>query len=157
MYLISSIAYVLLLYVGVDGQTVTIVTDPAGVPVDGQNNTFDYPILTSVTLMCIATAADGSPVNVTSYDWKSSQIAEIIALNSSIRHAITIDNLVARDADTVSCTATIDGANYTSDPLTLRISGELNQHFMILSSRNTNGLQIESCIFKLLWMDTLHS
>ena len=135
MCLIPSIALcILLLYIGVDGQTVTIVTDPAGVPVDGQDNTFDYPILTSVTLMCIATAADGSPATVTSYCWHSSQTT----LNIPNSHAITFDNLLARDTGTVSCTATIDGTNYTSDPLTLRISGELNQHFMNLSSRNTN-------------------
>ena len=108
------------LYVGVDGQTVTIVTDPAGVPVDGQNNTFDYPILTSVTLMCIATTADGSPANVTSYRWTHSNGIGLIFTNS---HAITFDNLLANDAGTVSCTATIDGTDYISDPLTLRISG----------------------------------
>ena len=141
MCLISSITYVILLYVGVDGQTVTIVTDPAGVPVDGQNNTFEYPILTSVTLMCIATAADESPANVTSYRWSSMDIT----INNPNSHAITFDNLLAQHAGTVNCTATIDGTDYTSDPLTLRISGELNHHFMILSSRNTNGL----------WMDTL--
>ena len=141
MCLISSITYVILLYVDVDGQTVTIVTDPAGVPVDGQNNTFDYHILTNVTLMCIATAANGSPATVTSYHWNSNDIT----INIPNSHAITFDNLLANDNGRVSCTATIDGTDYTSDPLTLRISGELNHHFMILSSRNTIGL----------WMDIL--
>ena len=160
MCLIPSIAYViLLLYVGVDGQTVTIVTDPAGVPVDGQNNTFDYPILTSVTLMCIATAADGSPANVTSYHWNAQGQGQVgedtgTSVNNTVNN--TFDNLLAQHAGTLNCTATIDGTDYISDPLTLRISGELNQQFMILSSRNINGLQIESCTYKSLWMDTLH-
>ena len=117
--------------VGVDGQTFAIVTDPAGVPVDGQNNTFDYPILTSVTLMCIATTADGSPVNVTSYHWNviscyndAGNFPCFYSQNQT-RQNIT-HNLLARDAGTLSCTATINGTDYTSDPLTLRISGELN-------------------------------
>ena len=115
-------------YVGVDGQTVTIVTDPAGVPVDGQNNTFDYPILTNVTLMCIATAADGSPATVTSYHWNIINCHQQDACfygQGQTSQNITGNNLLAQDAGTVNCTATISDTNYTSDPLTLRISGEL--------------------------------
>ena len=37
---------------------------------------------------------------------------------------ITGNGLLATDSGTVTCAATIDGMNYTSDPLTLRISGE---------------------------------
>ena len=118
-------------YVGVDSQTVTIVTDPAGVPVDGQYNTFDYPILTSVTLMCIATAADRSPANVTSYHWNvincydDDGVYPCFYSQGQTAQNITGYNLLAIDAGTMNCTATIDGTNYTSDPLTLRISGEL--------------------------------
>ena len=119
--------------VGVDGQTVTIVTDPAGVPVDGQDNTFDYPILTNVTLMCLATAADGSPANVTSYYWNviscyvdSGDYPCFYSQGQTGQNITTTgNNPLANDAGTVNCTATIDGTNYTSDPLTLRISGEL--------------------------------
>ena len=121
------------LYVGVDGQNVTIVTNPAGVPVDGQNNTFDYPILTKVILMCMTTA-DGSPANVTSYRWDAINCYnDSHDVNNSCFYGrgqtnqiITGNNLRAEDAGTVSCTATIDGTDYTSDPLTLRISGELD-------------------------------
>ena len=133
-------------YVGVDGRTVTIVTDPAGVPVSDQDNTFDYHILTNVTLMRIVTAADGSPANVTSYHWNVIKcytiLNDLCFYRDQTRQNITADNLLARDAGTVNCTATISGTDYTSDPLTLRISGELNQHFMILSSKNTNNLQL---------------
>ena len=118
------------MYVGVDGQTVTIVTDPAGVQVDGQNNTFDYPILTSVTLMCIATAV---PATVTSYRWNTINCYNnsrgvddpCFYGNGQTRQNITGNDLLAQDAGTVNCTATINGTDYTSDPLTLRISGEL--------------------------------
>ena len=124
------------MYVGVDGQTVTIVTDPAGVPVDGQNNTFDYPILTGVRMTCMVTTADGSPATMTSYRWNTmncynnSHGVSNRCLNAQDRtnRSIVGNNLRARDAGTVSCTATINGTNYTSDPLTLRLSGELSRY-----------------------------
>ena len=48
-------------FVGVDGQyIVTIVSNPAGTPVSGFTNTFDYPILSSVTLTCDVTLNDTS-------------------------------------------------------------------------------------------------
>ena len=36
---------------------------------------------------------------------------------------VSEDDLLARDAGTVTCTATINGVEYTSGPFTLRISG----------------------------------
>ena len=118
--------------VEVIGQNVTIVTVPAGTPVDGQPGTFDYPILTNVTLMCLATAADGSPVTVTSYRWTASECYShaggvqdpCFYDNNPTGQNITGNDLLAPDAGTVTCTATIDGTDYTSDPLTLCISGE---------------------------------
>ena len=119
-------------------QNITIVTDPAGTPVDGQPGTFDYPILTSVTLMCMATAADGSPITVTSYVWTASNcyshedVQDPCFYNDNpTRQNITGNDLLAPDAGTVTCTATIDGMDYTSDPLTLRISGEQLQFLYI--------------------------
>ena len=119
--------------IDVDGQIVTIVTDPAGIPVDDQPGTFDYPILTSVTLMCMATAVDGSPVTVTSYNWTATNCYDhsggvqdpcFYGVGFPAGQNITGNNLLAPSAGTVTCTATIDGIDYTSDPLTLRISGE---------------------------------
>ena len=115
-------------------QAVAIVTDPAGKPVDGQPGTFDYAILTSVTLMCMVTAVtvDGSPVTVTSYSWTAyncyTRIGGIqdpcfYSVGYSTGQNITGHNLLATNAGTVTCTATIDGMDYTSDSLTLRISG----------------------------------
>ena len=120
--------------IGVVGQNVTIVTDPAGIPVDGQPHTFDYPILTRVTLMCMATASDGSSVTVTSYSWTASdcytrsggvQNPCFYSLPSATGQNVTsTGGLLAIDTGTVTCTATIDGVGYTSDSLSLRISGE---------------------------------
>ena len=80
--------------------------------------------------MCITTAADGSPATVISYHWNVvncyDNTGDYPCFYSQNQTSQNIThNLLARDAGTVSCTATIDGTNYTSDPLTLRISGEL--------------------------------
>ena len=37
---------------------------------------------------------------------------------------VTSKDLNAEDAGTITCTATISGSNYTSEPLTIRLSGE---------------------------------
>ena len=113
---------------------VTIVTDPAGTPVDGQPGTFDYPILSSVTLMCIARPSDGPPVTVTSYVWSASNcynrtggVENLCFIYNNISHTtqnITGQDLLATDAGTATCTATIGDGTINSDPLTLRISGE---------------------------------
>ena len=83
--------------------------------------------------MCLATAVDGSPVTVTSYSWTADNCYTIsggvdnpcfYSLPSATGQNITGMNLLAPSAGIVTCTATIDGMDYTSDPLTLRISGE---------------------------------
>ena len=124
---------IVLYLIGVDGQNVTIVTDPPGIPVDNQPNTYDYPILSNVTLMCIVT---GSSDTVTSYYWTRVNCYSENAVNAARDSCFYDSNptgqnitsgdrgVVAKDAGTVTCTATINGVNYTSDPLTLRISGE---------------------------------
>ena len=112
--------------------SVTIVTDPEGTPVNGSNNTFDYPILTSVSLLCMATTEDGSSVTVTSYSWTATNCynhaggvqSPCFYSSGCIGYNITDNSLLAPDAGTVTCTVTIGGVNFTSDPLTLRIAGE---------------------------------
>ena len=82
--------------------------------------------------MCMATAVDGSPVTVTSYSWTAiacytrvGNVQDPCFYNSNpIGQNITSIGLLAPDGGTVTCTATIDGMVYTSDPLTLRISGK---------------------------------
>ena len=82
--------------------------------------------------MCMATTVDGSPVTVTSYSWtaigcytRSGGIQDPCFYNDNpTGQNITGNGLLAPSAGTITCTATIDGMDYTSDPLTLRISGE---------------------------------
>ena len=111
---------------------VIIVTDPEGTPVNGSNNTFDYPILTSVSLLCIATAADGLPVTIASYSWTATNCynhtdgvqSPCFYSGGRTGYNITDNSLLAPDAGTVTCTVTVGSASFTSDPLTLRISGK---------------------------------
>ena len=84
--------------------------------------------------MCMVTASEGSPITVTSYSWTATncytrtgdiQDPCFYSLPSATGQNVTSSNgLLATDAGTVTCTATIDGIDYSSDPLTLRISGE---------------------------------
>ena len=112
---------------------VTIVSSPAGTPVSGSTNTFDYPILSSVTLTCMV---EPSSLTVTSYQWNTagcytnSQFTpsnpECFPSETSQRNQQTVtgNDLNAEDAGTITCTVTISGSEYTSEPFTLRISGE---------------------------------
>ena len=109
---------------------VTIVSNPAGTPVSGSTNTFDYPILSSVTLTCMVTSSDGSTFTVTNYQWDTTGCYTNNRINTPIcfphdqtTQSITGINLLAKDAGTITCAVTISGVDYTSDPLTLRISG----------------------------------
>ena len=112
--------------------SITIVTDPEGTPVNGSSNTFDYPILTSVSLLCMAMMPDGSSVTASSYSWTATNCYNrtggihdpCFYSGGRTGYNITDNSLLAPDAGTVTCTATIGSASFTSDPLTLRISGE---------------------------------
>ena len=115
---------------------VTIVSSPAGTPVSGSTNTFDYPILSSVTLTCMV---EPTSLTVTSYQWNTagcytnSKYTPDSTPGSSTpqcfprgqtTQSVTGNDLNAEDAGTITCTVTISGSDYTSEPFTLRISGE---------------------------------
>ena len=81
----------------------------------------------------MATASDGSSVTVNSYSWTATncyarnggvQDPCFYSVGDPTGQNVTSSGVLATDAGTVTCTATIDGVDYTSDPLTLRISGE---------------------------------
>ena len=110
--------------------TLTIVSDPAGTPVNGSINTFDYPILSSVTLTCMV---DPSPSSTIDYQWNTTGCYTNIDYNGGVPrcfpHGQTIQNVTgndlnAEDAGTITCSIIIDGEIYTSDPLALHISGK---------------------------------
>ena len=112
---------------------VTIVSNPAGTAVSGSTNTFDYPILSSVTLTCNVMPDSGSlPAGIT-YQWNSTGCYTNTRFTGNnpecfphgqTSRSVTGNNLNAEDAGTISCTAIISNVLHTSEPLTLRISGE---------------------------------
>ena len=118
---------------GIDSPvTVTITGNPAGTPVSGFVNTYDYPILSSVTLTCNV-ASNGGSFTVTSYQWNTAGCYTNSKFTGSTPQCfphgqatqiVTGYNLNAEDAGTITCTVTIGGSGYASEPITLRVSGE---------------------------------
>ena len=109
---------------------VAIVSSPAGTPVSGSTNIFDYPILSSVTLTCIV---DPMPLISVTYSWNTTRCytnADYRGGNpqcfpdGQTTQNVTGNDVNAEDAGTITCAVTISGRNYVSPPFTLRISGE---------------------------------
>ena len=110
----------------VTGPEVTIVSTPAGTPVSGSTNTFDYPILSNVNLIC---TVDPSPPAGATYQWNTGGCyannrgeMRCFPAGQTTQNVIGY-HLLAEDAGIITCTVTIGGVNYTSTPLTLRVSG----------------------------------
>ena len=89
--------------------------------------------MSSVTLTCDVTSDDGSPLIVTSYQWNTMGCYTHHNRNSGnpscfpdgqTKQSVTDDDVTAEDAGTITCTVTISGSDYISEPFTLRISGE---------------------------------
>jgi len=109
-----------LYFIAIEGEnTVTLVSKPAGKRVIGTANTFDYPILSSVTLMCIVYPTPSDPVT---YQWNTEGCYNETRCfpAGQTTPSISIDDL---DAGTITCTATVLDVKHTSNEFTLRISG----------------------------------
>ena len=109
--------------------TVTIVSTPAGTPVNGSNNTFDYPILSNITLTCMV---DPSPSYTIDYQWNTTGCYTNINYNDGVPSCfphnqttqnVTDNDLTAEDAGTITCGIMVNGELYTSDPITLHVTG----------------------------------
>ena len=110
--------------------TVIIVNNPTGTPVSGSTNTFDYPILSNVTLTCMV---DPTPSSSVTYQWNTTGCYTnskftgnnpVCFPHGQTTQSVTGNDLNAEDAGTITCTITISGSDYISGPFTLRISGE---------------------------------
>ena len=108
---------------------ISIISSPVGTPVSGSTNTFDYPILSSVTLTCMVEPLPSSVI----YHWNTARCYTRPSRNNGnpscfpdgqTTQNVTNDDVTAEDAGTITCIVTINGVNYTSEPFTLRISGE---------------------------------
>ena len=89
--------------------------------------------MSSVTLTCNVAADDGLSVTVTSYQWNTAGCYTHPNRNNGnptcfpdgqTTQSVTDNDVTAEDAGTITCTVTIGGSDYTSEPFTLRISGE---------------------------------
>jgi len=112
----------------VDGKTrAIIVSDPAGTRVSRTaKNTFDYPILSDVSLTCMLKPSPSVPVT---YRWNT-EGCYVNSLNErrcfpfgQTTQNVNEDGLLAKDAGTFTCTAIMFDVEYTSDEFTFRISG----------------------------------
>jgi len=74
--------------------------------------------------------ADPSPPAGATYKWNTTGCFTngLITTPRCFPHdqttqSVNVSGLIAHDAGTITCTVTTDGVDYTSRPLTLRISG----------------------------------
>jgi len=84
-------------------------------------------VLSNVTLTCMA---DRSPPAGATYKWNTTgcftngRITTPTCFpHDQTTQSVNVSSLLAHDAGTITCTVTTDGVDYTSRPLTLRISG----------------------------------
>ena len=96
-------------------------------------NTFDYPILSNVSLTCNVMVDSGSLPNGITYQWNNTGCYTnrqftgsnpVCFPHGETSQNVTENNLNAEDAGAIICSALINNVRYTSDPFTLRISGE---------------------------------
>ena len=130
---------------GINGQyTVTIISTPAGTPVSGSTNTFDYPILSNVTLKCMV---DPSPPASATYRWNTACYTNARSNDQTCfphdqtTQSVTGTNLLAEDAGSVVCSVTINDNIHSSNFYGVRVSGI---HFLYL------------CITSVVKVERLH-
>ena len=140
MYLCTHCNYDLYsVYIFFTAPEVAVVSDPS---VSGFANLFKYPILSNVTLTCMVDPLPPSSLSIdVSYQWITEGCYNSTDFNDGIPRCfpynqttrIVVGNyLTAEDAGTITCTVTISGSNYTSEPYTLLITGKTVLHCNIL-------------------------
>ena len=100
----------------------TIISTPPGTAVSGSNNTFVYPIMSSVNLTC---TPDPPPTSNVTYVWMISDCTTCFPSGVAEQNATT-SSLTPDDAGTFTCSA--DGGSggpISSDQFTLRVSCKL--------------------------------
>ena len=89
--------------------------------------------MSGVTLVCHVSSTDGLSLSATSYRWTATgcynnthftKNGPECFLHGKTSQSVFDENLNAEDAGTIICTARINGSDYTSEPFTLRVSGE---------------------------------
>ena len=121
--------------------------------------------MSSVTLTCMVNPTPSSSVT---YQWNTTGCSTNSKLTGSnprcfphgqTTQSVSDIDLLAEDAGTITCTVTISGSNYTSEPFTLRISGEQLVYCVIacvVYCKQCMLLLLTTCycciIHQLLWL-----
>ena len=109
-----------------------IIRNPAGSPVLDQPNTYHYPLLSNITLTCMTISENEIPLMPTSYHWNTTGCYTNPSYNSGNQGCfpngrttrdVTGYHLTAKDAGTITCSVMVSGHSFTSNPITLQISG----------------------------------
>ena len=107
--------------------TITISSFPAHVIVN--NNTIYHPVLSSVTFGCVV---DPLTPNTIDYQWNTTGCYTNINYNDGVPSCfphnqttqnVTDNDLTAEDAGKITCGIMVNGELYTSDPITLHVTG----------------------------------
>ena len=85
---------------------------------------------------------NGSLFTVTSYQWNTAGCytnskfrkdgSKCFPHDQRTQQNVTGNNLKAKDAGNITCTATINGIDYTSEQFTLRISGKQLVYYVVV-------------------------
>ena len=110
---------------------VSISRSPGGSLVS--TNSYRYPLLSTLTLTCTAITRDNLPYTMTSYDWNTTGCYTNPSYNGGnpgcfpngqTTRDVIGHHLTAEDAGVITCSATSEGWTFTSNSLTLQISGD---------------------------------
>ena len=121
--------------------------------------------MSSVTLTCMV---DPTPSSFVTYQWNiigcyanskfTPSDPQCFARSQATQSTVIGNDLNAEDVGTITCTATISGSDYTSEPFTLRISGEQLVYCVIaciVYCKQCTLLLLATCycciIHQLLW------
>ena len=98
---------------------VTIIRDPPGTLVSGSTNTFEYPILSNVTLTC---ATDPMASSAT-FQWLTARCTACFPSGQTNQNISSV--LTPEDAGTFTCSVNGGGDDFPSESFTLRVTCKL--------------------------------
>ena len=94
------------------------MTNPLGVPVDKDNNTFGYLTGSDLNLSCIVTP---TPPSISNLSWNCSTGC---FADMKTEQTINVTDTDTMDSGSITCTFTVNNEDYHSEPLNLLVSGK---------------------------------
>ena len=96
---------------------VSIITDPPGFSVDGNNNAIEYLLGSDLNLTCLVTP---TPLAGSVFSWNCSTGC---FADMRMEQTINVTNLTAMDSGSITCSLTVGDLDYHSEPLDLLVTG----------------------------------